>query len=316
MQKSCGKKQPNHKNKSLHEDKQPETLKYLDDYLKESRSKLDGSERLSDGTSLSKVRPVVENFLKELVENNDFCLNRSDNESVLSNIMAEHFKNQFETGTSGGELCYGFRKLKATQIFGVPENIVNNMLGEKKINNNNNTNTGPLSNWNDDYKYIYSGGKNFEKYGYLDKKENLNSIAFKHGPIKFILRKNSLRGRTTMTFDNSLVYSEILTASRVTDPKIESIPGVKSKSYSMMLEPLYQLITHNEIHSTDNIDDILCKLSPLCYTYTMDQKIQYIELQFHGNLTKDDVAECFIPSSESKNVESIFKDNNIPVRRY
>ena len=119
-----------------------------------------------------------------------------------------------------------------------------------------------------------------------------------------------------MTFDNSLVYSEILTASRVTDPKIESIPGVKSKNYSMMLEPLYQLITHNEIHSTDNIDDILCKLSPLCYTYTMDQKIQYIELQFHGNLTKDDVAECFIPSSESKNVESIFKDNNIPVRRY
>ena len=289
----------------LSSNRQPETLKYLDEYLKSHNPDPDSSKKLKNGTPFSEVRFVVENFLKELIENNDFCRQVNDNESILSSIMAEHFKNQFETGMSQALLSFNSRKRVVNQVFGVPLKIIDNMLGKKiKTVAKNGKNV-----------HIFKNGNKFEKYGYLTKNENAHTSLARYGNIKFIFKKNSLLGRTTMTFGDSLVNSRSIVASRVTNPKIESIPGVIENSYSS-LKLLYGLITLNKVKSTDDAMDVIETYNRDAFKHISCSGAAYVELQFHGDLTKDDIAECYIPSTVDNNIKSIIKDNNIPVHTY
>lgn len=286
----------------------PNTLKYLKNYLEKSNPDPENTERTKNGIPIKDIRPVVENFLKELIKNNEFCRQGSEKEDILSNIMNEHFKNQFETGiSSGGFLGFERRMSVEKQVFGIPEKIVNSMLGEKiEINKNDNGSS----------KYKFQGGNKFEKYGYLDKEENISTdVLDYYGPIKFVFKKDSLKGKTTMTFGDSLICLNKVIASKITDPKIESIPGVLYKHYSQ-LELLYRLIKNNEIKATDNAMDVVKTFDRHANKHKNNTPIEYIELQFHGKLTKNDIAECIIPSYTQGNIETILRTNKIPIRKY
>ena len=75
------------------------------------------------------MRPVVESFLKNLVNNNELCMRVPDNPDIIKNIMDEHFKNQFETRTSNGLFNLRSRKNLSSSLFGIPKKVMDNMLG-------------------------------------------------------------------------------------------------------------------------------------------------------------------------------------------
>ena len=290
---------------------QPETLQYLDDYILEQENYKPTSffKRLA-AKKAEKMRPVVETFLKELVQSNEFCRQVKDDESTLSNIMAEHFKNQFETNNSSGALNYNFRKKVASTLFGIPQNVINNMLG-KEILINEDKKLGIR-------RVKYENGAKMEKYGYLSKKDRVAGNYDNYGDIKFIFNKNSLINRTTITVGDSLQHSNEVIATRASNPKIECIPGVKNRNYKL-LKTLYNLIKRKKINSSMNASKITNivngKYNYSMWEYSNPVKIEYFELQFHGSLTKNDISECRMPNYINKNVESIISDNNIPIFR-
>lgn len=255
---------------------QPETLEYLDDYL----LKLAGSYgKREEEEKVKEERPVVESFMKKFIENNEFCMQVPGDDNIIQSIMSEHFKNQFETGSSMGGYNLEGRRNVASAIFGIPKNKVNDILGEK-----------------------------FEKYGYLGNREHVLGSESFYGEVKFVFDKNALKDRTTMTVgDSGYTDSEVI-ASRVTSPKIESIPGVHDHRYQM-LDDLYRLIRNRKITPDMGVKDVIRIAKD-----EAGQGIQYFELQYHGLLTKDDIEECYLPGDPSYDgLKSIISENGIVV---
>lgn len=252
----------------------PITLMDLDKKLEEKQSEQESENK----PEVSKMRNPVQTFLKDLVNNNSFCMRIPESSDIVENIKLEHFKNQFETGAARGVLNFDKRKWAASNLFGIKKDTVDNMEGSE-----------------------------FEKYGYLDSPD-VNSGPISYGRIKIIFKKNPLLKRTTLTVGDSFnrLNKNGVMASRVINPKIESIQGVINRNYSY-LKVIYDLIRNNEINPKMNPMDISRKIgkrndSSIINSETKkDPKknwMEYFELQYHGKLTINDVESYQIPGKE------------------
>ena len=79
---------------------------------------------------------------------------------------------------------------------------------------------------------------------------------------------------------------------------------------------IWKVSTQNIIKPTDGATNVIKTYYNYANEHSYCPGAEYVELQFHGNLTKDDIAECYIPSTVDNNIKSIIKDNNIPVHTY
>ena len=246
----------------------PETLEYLDDYLAKTKN---------NEKSVAEKRERVESFFKDMIDKNELCMQFPADEGKITNMILEHFKNGFETKTAHGQDHYlEGRKEVDSLVFGMPSDITKSML--KK---------------NEAYK--------FEKYGYLGAKSSMKRPPY--GEVKFIFKKKSLLNRTTMTVGDSFanrVYGVI--ASRLTNPKVESIPGVV-KGDNALLYAIDEMICKKEIKP--NMDPL--EVAEKIFSRDLEQCFKYIELQFHDDLRIEDVERCELPTNMSKEIRERIK---------
>ena len=122
----------------------------------------------------------LKNNFQKIVDNAELCTNF--NSEILDNIIVGRFKNQFETGTTGGSDDLNARAKMADNIFGLP---------------------------------MSAKGVDREKFGYLADKHDYKRTLSSWGPSYGIdgsgelcmatFRKDKVANRTTYTFDDSLV---------------------------------------------------------------------------------------------------------------
>ena len=163
-----------------------------------------------------------------------------------------------------------------------------------------------LFDWNDTPK-----DEEFEKYGFISNKQELsgNDTACGYGPIKYIFDKKKVASRTTFVIGDSLDNKDYgVQASRVTNPKIESIPGVVYGDYTGVAK-LYEMMEDSQDYILKNPSELSLALPYIpCYD-------TYVEAQFHGNLTLDDVQSVLVKSSGLKSniddIKLIFSDTHL-----
>ena len=173
---------------------------------------------------------------------------------ILDSILDTHFKNQFETGTSGGINDPGKRKDITSKLFGLSNNEVNALAPRE-----------------------------FEKYGYLisnDLKDEL--IGFNatshYGDVVVTFKKETMNHRTTFTLGDSLNQtSGDVVGVPITDPSI----AAHSKSSLKMAADPDTLIGRMNEDIVDNVNDPGQAMHLSGF--------EYAELQFHGEITANDI---------------------------
>ena len=158
-------------------------------------------------------------------------------------------------------------------------------------------------------KGIYEGGIKFEKYGYLGSAKNNGPTQY--GKLKFIFKKSSLMNRTTMTLGDSLIFPQ--QPSRITDPKVESIPFVINH-WPYIAKLILVLNYSGTITPQMDPADVINKIeSDYKRRRSKELPLEFFELQFHGLLTKKDVQECILPANTKDVIKDAIKEQNIKV---
>lgn len=221
---------------------------------------------------------MVDDFMKEFINNNDFCMRVPS--GVLKKILDEgRFKNQFETYSSQGLLDLARRKQATNALFG--------------------SDTAKLKD------------AEFEKYGYLGPKDTtFDYLQATHRPnqygkIRITFKKSSLQRRTTFTVDDSLgpALDEAIIAGDVNNPRIGGLEDRKTSRLIGRLEALKEKGT-------------LAKTAA-DFNSTMTELFRgprYVELQYHGDVTTKDIEKISIPLTELEllNIEGVTE--NTPLK--
>ena len=209
------------------------------------------------------VRKTVESYFRQLFEKNDFCMMVPGNMEVLSDIVREHFKNYFEIIDDNGQYEYNPRTMLAKSIFGCSSSVA------------------PIDR---------------EKYGFLNCGCNYETLS-DYGNIIFTFKKDRVKDRTTFTYGDSFDQIGKVIASKVTDPKIESVR-------SSALSSLYNSIIQNFGEDSSDLES----------GETAQDIDQYIELQYHGDLNIHDVEKvnvglCQNPDGAADIIRNILPSN-------
>ncbi len=209
------------------------------------------------------VRNTVESYFKQLFEKNDFCMMVPGDIGVLSSIAREHFKNRFETFANDGQDEYSLRARLAKSMFGCSSSI---------------------------------DSIDREKYGFLNCGCSYEALS-SYGSIMFTFKKDRVKDRTTFTYGDSFCQGKKVIASKVTDPKVESIKN-------SALSSLYNSIVRKFGEDSSGLE-------PGEIAQEVDQ---YIELQYHGELTIRDVEKvnvglCGDPNAASNVIRNILPSN-------
>ncbi len=207
----------------------------------------------------------INSKMKELFDNSDFGMQvKSEN---LESIFEKGFLNTFETGTTASNI------LDSTKTSGpIEENhkrlvISHLMFGDAREDTLGTNQKGDL---------VYQGKqlerKDYEKYGYLlDKNKSvawLHNNAEGYGDIQVRFKKDKVQ--CTWTFDDSLnsaQNSEYEQPSLTTNPQIASFDKCFEGSVEELLDSDWKNISK----------------------WKKQNGTLYIELQYHGRLTIDDV---------------------------
>jgi len=229
--------------------KPPESAKTLTRYPKFAKGR--NSAILNDaGIKPEDVQKATET-LSEVFNKNQYGM-FIDADVFLKNVVYEHFKNQYETGTSMGTLSTQYRNEAAEKLFGMenPDDVP---------------------------------GQYHEKYGALVQNEAGNGCnsGFGYGNLAVTFKKDRLAGKVTYTLTDSLTLA------------CENI-GPTMAAGSVSIEET----TFGGAHDLGTTVEFLKNLpKDMCgdLNYIKSQLASpYIELQYHGDLTIDDVATiCF-----------------------
>lgn len=272
----------------------PETLKNFKAFSTERKDKWMDDIASRHIVDIDKVNSNIKNVNKhfgDFLASDDaqFCM-RIDTEEVLPKIIESgKFKTQFETNTSGGALSTSLRELTSKNLFG----------------------------WED--RPTDAG---FEKYGYLRAgsfKDEVLSGDFgvsQYGDASITFKKKNLMDRTTLTFGDSLdadgAYGEI-TPTKVNDFDVRH-SARRMSSWATTDEDWQKL--------DDNVSDFMRMSNTQKNDFLMrdgisDGKIsmRYTELQFHGDLTVDDIDTIsieqdmwdYLPDSSKENIQNFVK---------
>lgn len=171
----------------------PKTLKehekYVQEWNKENRQGIVNKET---------ENLIIEN-MKNILNSGDYAMRFKD--EYIENLVKDgRFKNQFETGTSGGTIHKGYRKTATRNLFGIETK------GFK--------------------------AKDYEKYGYLAPKDyeedfmsSFHGGLHNYGTTIIKFDKEKLRNRITYTIDDSLgpAVNRQIIADKITKPTLGSI---------------------------------------------------------------------------------------------
>lgn len=149
-------------------------------------------------------------------------------------------------------------------------------------------------------KEFVSDLSDYEKYGYIDDQSGIfhnNSPAGAFGEIKYIFKKDKLKNRTTFTFGDSMGLSEYSQPSMTTKPSLISIPEPYRDSVIKYAREYHRYMNATEAERKKMYDfsnltiDKLMKEAKGDYGKGVTGFAKYMELQYHGKLTTDDVEE-------------------------
>nr|DAM90651.1 MAG TPA: minor capsid protein [Caudoviricetes sp.] len=221
---------------------------------------------------------LIRKKIKNIEENSAFLM-RIPSTSIDNLVQKNKFMNLFESGNSGG---------------------VPNIEARMKVSKN-------LFGHNLDKESFVSS----EKYGYLSSKDFLEDIDFfskrygtsQYGDIIISFNKDKIKDRITYTLDDSLLAG----ATRAVvsgDFKDNLSLGIDKYNLKKYYEVLKDLSENNDaISLTKEIRK-------------GNGFFRYIELQYHGNITLDDVNEiCFTKDLPEEDIIKILKDKNIKLFR-
>ena len=221
---------------------------------------------------------LIRKKIKNIEENSAFLM-RIPSTSIDNLVQKNKFMNLFESGNSGGIPNIGARMKVSKNLFG------HNLDKESFVSS--------------------------EKYGYLSSKDFLEDIDFfskrygtsQYGDIIISFNKDKIKDRITYTLDDSLLAG----ATRAVvsgDFKDNLSLGIDKYNLKKYYEVLKDLSENNDaISLTKEIRK-------------GNGFFRYIELQYHGNITLDDVNEiCFTKDLPEKDIIKILKDKNIKLFR-
>lgn len=232
------------------------------------------------------IAKKIDKMMTEVVEESDFRMRvPGDNGNVLKKIFESgRFKTQLETGETGGEgaiFAPGIRRNLSEKLFGAPEGLANSK---------------------------------FEKYGYLGSKDIATDIANDwfddaYGSAIVTFKKKNLKNRTTMTFGDSMLNDDF--GGVFAPSKVNAIDSYTSYSPVMAgdLPDFYEQFKKT-------FDD-----KPDPQHMAGDLKIGYFELQFHDDLTLDDVESITVKEELIKSffekdadIKKLIKDKGIKIQ--
>lgn len=163
-------------------------------------------------------------------------------------------------------------------------------------------------------------GRDYEKYGYLSTKteigRNLEAMdlnAKQYGGFIINFKKDNVFNRTTFTFADSLTDQFEFVPSKVSDPRITSLRSYALERNAPSGGTRLEWIKNNMVLGKTTLKDSF-----------IDLGFAYIEAQYHGDLTLDDIQDVMItmdPFKESfmdyknkhKDIFEVFNKKDINV---
>jgi len=221
---------------------------------------------------------LIRKKIKNIEENSAFLM-RYKSQYFEKLVETDKFMNLFETGISGGVPNIEARMKVSKNLFG--HNL------EKET-------------------FIFS-----EKYGYLSSKDFLEDIDFfskrygtsQYGDIIISFNKDKIKDRITYTLDDSLLAgaTKAVVSGDFKDNLSLGIDKYNLKKYYEVLKDFSE--SDDAISLTKEIKK-------------ENGFFRYIELQYHGDITLDDVNEiCFSKDLPKEDIIKILKDKNIKLFR-
>lgn len=169
-----------------------------------------------------KQKETLQEGIQAVIDNNAYSMRV--NAKDLQNIIDDGFKNQFETGTSGGTLSHSTRRTASHKLFGCD---TDNM-----------------------------GIHDFEKYGYLGSKDFTvdykTSATGQYGKTIVKFNKDRLKDRVTYTVDDSLgnaMYGEVIGGKIGDECSISGVPIFNT-------DDLLEYFKESDWADIDNADEI------------------------------------------------------------
>ena len=223
--------------------------------------------------SLNEIENISVEFLKMLIDKSKFCMCVPGNvDKILTNTTGDgsesdqKFKNSVEVGNKS-QTYNENRKAFTEAKYG----------------------TEFTSNFSD-----------YEKYGYMDDESGIfkdTSYAKNFGEVKYVLKKNRLKHRTTFVLGDSYVEQSSCQPSLLTKPSLTSIPFL-ARTRFIKLAMDYHNASDEERQKWEEEGKLT--LESILRMQEKPQKglfekshldYPYYELQFHGDLNVDDVEE-------------------------
>lgn len=169
-----------------------------------------------------KEKKVLQEGIQAVIDSNAYSMRV--NAKDMQKIINGGFKNQFETGSSGGTLSHSRRKTISKKLFGAE-------VDEMKISE-------------------------FEKYGYLGSKDiradYKSSATSQYGKTIVKFKKDRLKDRVTYTVDDSLtngIYDEVIGGKIGDECSISGVPVFNTGD-------LIEYFKESDLAAIDNADEL------------------------------------------------------------
>lgn len=242
----------------------PKTLKELDlaiqNYAFADKSLLEHAEE-------------VETDMKQLLDSNDLGMDVPH--EYIESIIEKGFLNQFQTGTSKGYIRDHSTAGK------IDEGNIRLFASHKMFNPSNQSYlSGSVYNRATKYTGQQFARGEYEKYGHLLSRDKLNYYSDKthYGDVQVRFKRDKVN--CTWTFDDSLNIMGKSSSGRYMQPTSVNAPKVHSFDKVINYDDYKHAKDYGKEHPLE-ITDVSAWESRM--------RTQYIELQFHGKLTIDDV---------------------------
>ena len=221
---------------------------------------------------------LIRKKIKNVEENSAFLMRISS--AKLDNLIdTNKFMNLFETGYSSGVPNTNARMIASKNLFG------HNLDKESFISS--------------------------EKYGYLSSKDFLRDIEFfskrygtsQYGGVIIKFNKEKIKGRATYTLDDSLLAG----ATKAV------VAGDFNKNLSLGIDKYNLKKYYGVLKNLSESDDAIFLTKEI---KKENGFFRYVELQYHGDVTLDDVNEiCFTNDLPKEDIIKILKNKNIKLFR-
>lgn len=212
---------------------------------------------------------LVSEQMKKILNENEFSM-RFHSDKIDELLESGKFKNQFETGTSGGTISHNFRKQATENLFGVD-------LKETKIRKS-----------------------DFEKYGYLAPESFAEDVRFsieysslgQYGSVIVRFDKEKIADRVTYTVDDSLglaVYKKII-ADKMGQSKLVSMDKsrfakaveIAKRESGLTLENTLDELNVRYVELQYHGDVKLTDVSSMCFTADIPSDVSIKRLKELG----------------------------------